>query len=138
MYRWDGLSPYCIDDLYTYRYSNKKGEASVDLDYVDMNDGDESEPLKLSNTDKESYASLFASVLVSHTNIVKDECIGQGEVWFMLLSYEIHSPKFMQMLSKNLCLGAFGKVYKGELLHSQGSGKKLVQTVAIKTIKSEL
>ena len=38
----------------------------------------------------------------------------------------------------NLCSGAFGKVYKGELLHSQGSGKKLVQTVAIKTIKSEL
>ena len=47
-----------IDDL--YRHSNKNAEASVDRDYVDMNDGDESEILKLSNTDKESYASLFA------------------------------------------------------------------------------
>ena len=42
------------------------------------------------------------------------------------------------LLLIHCCSGAFGKVYKGELLHSQGSGKKLVQTVAIKTIKSEL
>ena len=61
------------------RYSKKNGEALVDLHYVDTNITDESEILNLSKADKESYASLFASVLVSHADIVKDECIGQGK-----------------------------------------------------------
>lgn len=46
---------------------------------MDTNITDEIEVLKLSKADKDSYASLFASVLVSHADTVKDECIGQGE-----------------------------------------------------------
>ena len=33
-----------------------------------------------SNADKESYANLFASVLVSSEDIVKQERIGQGKM----------------------------------------------------------
>ncbi len=95
---------------------------------MDTSNTDESGILKLSKADKESYASLFASVLVSHTDVVKDEIIGQGETQL----------KCYYNITLSFCSGAFGKVYSGELFHSQGSGKKLLETVAIKTIKSEL
>ena len=62
------------------RYSKENGEASLNLHYVDTNNIDERKILKLSKADNESYASLFTSVLVSHTDIIKDEVIGQGEI----------------------------------------------------------
>ena len=66
----------CTVFHYHDRYSKRNGEASVDLHYIDTSNVD---ILKLSNVDKESYANLFASILVSHADIVKDKCIGQGE-----------------------------------------------------------
>ena len=62
------------------RYSKENGEASLNLHYVDTNNIDERKILKLSKADNEFYTSLFTSVLVSHTDIIKDEVIGQGEI----------------------------------------------------------
>jgi hypothetical protein len=67
---------------------------------VDTSNTDESEILKLSKADKESYASLFASVLVSHTDVIKDEIIGQGETQDKCyLCYNNISLSFAQVLS---------------------------------------
>ena len=63
---------------------DKQGEGSTDLH--------DTEVIKLSEVERESYITLFSSVLISHKDLVQAEKLGEGEFYVCLL-YTSPSPR---------------------------------------------
>ena len=71
---------------------DKQGEGSTDLH--------DTEVIKLSEVERESYITLFSSVLISHKDLVQAEKLGEGEFYALptiVLHYLCYSV-FMHMM----------------------------------------
>ena len=58
---------------------DKQGEGSTDLH--------DTEVIKLSEVERESYITLFSSVLISHKDLVQAEKLGEGEFYVLCPSH---------------------------------------------------
>lgn len=110
-----------------YHYSFKATVERYDLNEFDEQSEKYEETdhvVCLTEAEKDRYRNLFASVLVPYDGLQLGDAIGEG-----ILTRSVGSCLY------NFChyLGAFGKVFKGQL---SMEGFKAPRDVAIKTIKS--
>ena len=111
--------------MHTLTCSPKNPYNDIVLTSMEENINECPDIVTLAEADREAYRTLFSSVLVSYETLKVGEGIGQG-IGICGNTMEIK-------LIIIILLGAFGKVYRGQLLKSASESPT---EVAVKTIKS--